>query len=257
FDPAYFLSFVDGKTTRRASYAASFGFTTGLQEKRDRVKALIDQFDAIAVRDTNSLSIIQNECQANANKVLDPTFLGSYSALISPPKHKKYMLIYGGLTPEQQQHVKAIATAKRAQIISIGYACKCADVSLSMASPQQWLSYFAHAEGIFTSFFHGVIFSIIFKRPFYAFARADKSVKINDLLSDLQLQDRVIAEGDYSQPIFEPIEYEGVGDRLAPLLQNSSSYITNTLSTANHSANPSEKAQGSIHPVSSGVISNS
>jgi Polysaccharide pyruvyl transferase len=232
FDASYFLDFVDDNTTRRASYAASFGFTASLGQHQLEIQELIQQFDAIAVRDNNSLRIIEEECCAKAIKVLDPTFLADYGDITELPQHRDYVLVYGGINEKQSAYVKALAEQQSLTIIAIGYPCKVAHINLPAVSPGQWLGYFQQASYVFTSFYHGTIFSILFKKPFTVFARADKSVKLKDLLGDLELESRLLTEDAIALapiPTLTAVDYASVEARLAPLLQHSKTYLFNTL----------------------------
>jgi Polysaccharide pyruvyl transferase len=232
-DTSYFLDFVDAKTTRRASYAASFGFTTSLGKDRSTIQKLIQQFDAIAVRDHNSLRIVEEECGAQAIKVLDPTFLADYGDITELPQHRDYVLVYGGINEKQSAYVKALAEQQSLMIIAIGYPCKVAHINLPAVSPGQWLGYFQQASYVFTSFYHGSIFSILFKKPFTVFSRADKSVKLKDLLGDLELESRLVTEDAIasSNSTLTDVDYDAVYSRLAPLLQQSKAYLADILST--------------------------
>lgn len=52
---------------------------------------------------------------------------------------------------------------------------------------------FAEAEAVVTNSFHGVAFSLIFKKEFYAEAsNAEKSARIIDLLELFELSDRLL-----------------------------------------------------------------
>lgn len=191
FDPSYFLDFVNGNV-QRVSYAASFGRTDTLGVYRQRVRELIEKFDYISVRDSNSLEVIRKECKIQPTKVLDPTFLADFSKIISVPNIEKYVLVYGKLTQKQESYVKAIAESMGLMIVSIGFPFKMTQNNFLTIGPEEWLGYFVRSSYIFTNFYHGAIFSIIFRKPFVFFSRIDKANKINDLLNDLDLKDRFI-----------------------------------------------------------------
>jgi hypothetical protein len=193
FDPSYFFDFISHSNSRKVSYAASFGSTDSLGNYKEAVCQLLQQFHAIAVRDSNSVKLV-SDCNLNATKVLDPTLLGDYSKIIKIPKvDKKYILVYGGLTKEESNYVKTVAANEGLEIISVGepwkYAPKANYVGVG---PGEWLGYFYGASYVFTNFFHGSIFSIIYKKPFTVFSRSDKSIKVVDLLTDLGIPERIV-----------------------------------------------------------------
>lgn len=192
-DPAFFLGFASHSQVCKISYAASFGSTTHLGENADQIANLLKDFSAIAVRDSNSLSLVSDRCKLPATKVVDPTFLSDYSNVLQSPKVKKdYILIYGGLSVEEREYVKQVAEAEGLDTIAVGYPCKTAKINRLDIGPAEWLGFFAGAKYVFTNFYHGVIFSLIFRKPFTALSRAEKSVKVKDLLGDLGLEDRIL-----------------------------------------------------------------
>ncbi|WP_414544544.1 polysaccharide pyruvyl transferase family protein [Nostoc sp. CCY0012] len=193
FDSSFFLDFVSNQTTRKISYAASFGNTTTLGNQTEEINQLINQFQSILVRDTNSQKIIINECQTEAIKVLDPTFLINYDAIKKAPLIRdKYLLIYNQteLSQREADFVKSVAQSKNLIIVSVGKHNSLAKVNLIHASPQEWIGLYAQASYVVTNTYHGTIFSIIFQKPFTVFVNTKKMNKVSDLLKELGLENR-------------------------------------------------------------------
>jgi polysaccharide pyruvyl transferase WcaK-like protein len=193
-DRSYFIGFINNPDITKISYAASFGSTQYLNNYQQELSKLFKQFHTISVRDDNSLALI-NQCECQARKVLDPTLLVSYEDIISYPKVKsKYLLVYGTVNQREAEFIKVLAAKKGLDIISIGSnnLTKFQKKDLFDVSPQQWLGFFSEASFIVTKFYHGVIFSLIFDKPFLVFEQQSKSVKINDLLRMLNLQERIV-----------------------------------------------------------------
>lgn len=233
FDPSYFLDFVDSKTNcRKISYAASFGSINYLGKNQELICQLISQFDAISVRDSNSLRLVRQECNRQAIRVLDPTFLIEYNEIILvPPVRDKYLLLYNqdDLTLEQENLVKSIAKIKELVIISIGKYNRITDNNLIGIGPKEWIGYFSKASYVITNTYHGSIFSIIFKKPFTVFSNSGKANKLNDLLSHLGLESRINLEPmdtGYIQPeAFFNIDYDLVYQKLDKDILNSKKYL--------------------------------
>lgn len=195
YDPSYFLDFVDETKTGKISYAATFGNTGSLDNRQEEISHLINRFHNISVRDSNSLRLIAEECGRKAEKVLDPTFLVSYEDVLLPPSiQEKYLLIYNDnpLTPAQEQFIKVIARAKGLRIISIGYFNQIAERNFLGLGPQEWLGYFQNASYTITNFFHGTVFSIIFRRSFSVLVNKYKTAKVSDLLGFFGLEERIL-----------------------------------------------------------------
>lgn len=194
-DLSYFLDFIKIKDTKKLSYATSFGYTKELKNLRTQLCSLLQDFDGIGVRDSNSLRLVE-ECGRKGQKVLDPTFLVDYSDILQPPNvNSKYILLYGSFSKEQGHYIETVAKAEGLKIISIGARpgkWKPPTNFLSV-SPKEWLGYFSNATYIFTNYFHGAIFAIIFRKPFSSFDRPGKSIKVKDLLGSLSLEDRIVA----------------------------------------------------------------
>jgi polysaccharide pyruvyl transferase WcaK-like protein len=245
FDSTFFLDFVDNIHTQTASYAASFGYTNNLGHNKDKISLLLSKFNYISARDSNTMRIIEETCGRKVIKVLDPTFLISeqYKDLIQNTKNKyintKYVLIYGSLNKEESSLVSQFANYLNLTVISVGEQNSFADKNLVGISPELWLSLFQNASFIFTNFYHGLIFSIIFRKPFLVFERDTKSTKINDLLEHLKLKHRLfekrqnftaetfnqLAEEIYSLTIINKLNLE---------TQVSRDYLSEVLSLTSH-----------------------
>lgn len=231
FDPAYFLDFLDSDV-RKISYAASFGRASTLGRYRETAGKLLEQFDAISVRDRNSLQVLQRECGKQATKVLDPTFLGDFRKITATPILKKYALVYGRLTKAQRNYAKAAAVQLGLVLVSVGYPCQTADKNCLSIGLEEWLGYFACASHVFTDFYHGVIFSIIFQKPFVFFGRPDKVNKTNDLLADLGLENRILSQqavGTVNPQQMPDIDYSAVYHQLEKSIFTSQHYLTEAL----------------------------
>lgn len=210
FNPAFFLDFVNNKTTRKISYAASFGNTECLGNYRDEVYKLLSQFQTILVRDSNSLEIIKKECNQEAKKVLDPTFLIQYDKLNQAPKLKdKYLLIYNQALLKQSEidFIKSVVKLQNLKIVAVGKYNNLAEINVETASIKEWIGLYSQASYIVTNTYHGTIFSIIFRKPFNVFVASNKLNKLNDLLSDLGLENRVFSDELKPQLVNEKIFY--------------------------------------------------
>jgi polysaccharide pyruvyl transferase WcaK-like protein len=240
FDPSFFLDFIDRKDDcKKISYAASFGSTEDLGSHREVVCKLLNDFDAISVRDTNSLDIVQEGCNQQASLVLDPTFLASYGQLISSPQRdREYLLIYshGSFTLQEESLIKGIAQQLNLEIVSVGYYNRVAQENCLTAGPEEWLGYFSKASYVITNTFHGTIFSLIFRRRFAVLPCQGKMQKISDLLRRIDLCDQVVNMTS-AQSVSDLVEihstkqinYALVGDKIENEVQISKDYLFSQL----------------------------
>lgn len=235
FDPSYFLDFIGSQNScRKISYAASFGSTVNLGIHKESVCSLISQLDAVSVRDNNSLHLVQEGCGRPATRVVDPTFLIEYSDVMTVPNiREEYLLIYNGapMTTEEENFVKAIAKKKNLAIVSVGKYDRIADKNLIGISPSEWIGYFNKAAYVVTNTYHGTVFSLIFKKPFTVFRHAYKSIKLNDLLHHVGLEDRILSAPSSSVSLddFFNIDYDSAYEQLEKEISKSKAYLFEAL----------------------------
>jgi polysaccharide pyruvyl transferase WcaK-like protein len=246
FSSTFFLGFIDSKTgCRKMSYAASFSDTNSLGKHQESVTNLLKSFDKILVRDSNSLQLVEKECNLPAVKVVDPTFLIAYDGLVVLPKLKdKYLLIYNkrDFTNLEENFIISIAKDRGLVIISIGQLNKIADLNIVEADPKEWLGYFKASSYIVTNTYHGTIFSIIFRKQFTVVINENKANKTGDLLKDYDLEDRICSSQMKRQ---EPesnlvdIDYSKVEQKLELAVDNSKKHLFTAIKNAEALRNPS------------------
>ena len=73
FDPAYFAAFAP--ETRKVSYAPSFGLPSLPLAHHAALRALVQGFSALSVREQNGEAILEEVCGRGSVTVLDPTLL--------------------------------------------------------------------------------------------------------------------------------------------------------------------------------------
>lgn len=197
----------DNHAKRLMTYAASFGNTT-LEKlerygKKDEIGSLLQNFDAISVRDTNSGNIVETLTGRTPAYHLDPVLMYDYihccDKIPELQVSEKYLILYaysGRISDQEADWIAAYAKKKKLKIYAIGGIQKCADKFID-CSPFEVLAYFKNAEEVITDTFHGSIFSVITHRRFTTLVR--KSVgnsygneeKLTDLLERLALTERM------------------------------------------------------------------
>ncbi len=196
-NPIYFG--IGLENTKIISYAPSCGGLDLSKEIPQYVKDGLFKFSEISVRDSKTASFVNSILGFKPKIVIDPTLLYPPIDKSNPPEKSEYMLIYGGIS--DNLHVDKIAEyAKKSklQIISVGYKNDFASKNLVSIGPLGWLSYFNHAKYIVTNTFHGTLFSIIFHKNFCTINRPAISTKIEFILNQCKLENRVINREDDS-----------------------------------------------------------
>lgn len=197
----------NNKAKKLITYAASFGNTTIEKierfNKKSEICGLLQEFDAISVRDENSGAVVKALTGKSVEYHLDPVlaydYIGKCNLIPKFTPKEKYLILYaysGRVSESESEWISAYAKKRGIKVYAIGGVQKCADRFID-CSPFEVLAYFYHADEVITDTFHGTIFSVITKRQFATIVR--KSVgtsygneeKLTDLLKRLGLQSQI------------------------------------------------------------------
>lgn len=222
FDKAYFLNFVD-VSSKKNSYAASFGFENLPNEYIEEYQKLLIDFNHITVREKQGASIIKKILNRDAEIVLDPTLLLSkqdWMKISTSYKNKKdYILIYQ-LANSKRLVNCAIELSKilNCEVIYIGDSLlKKYNVTYARAvSPETFIGLFINAKYIFTNSFHGIAFSINFNKQFVAECLPNSlntNSRLDNILTTFDLKDRLLRDNNINQ-ILNSIDYDNVNNIL-------------------------------------------
>lgn len=223
-DYSYLLDFVKSPEKKR-SYASSFGTQKIADEYVAQYRELLNQYQRIAVRESNGQKLVKELTGREADLVIDPVLLLSpeqWEAKLPEPKYQKgyvfaYQLAHSPLIAEivskaaKEKHLKAIFVP-----FPILGVCKCRPV-LNLSS-LEWVRAIHDADYVIADSFHAAVFSILFKKPFYYVITSDtvrnRLSRLETLLGTLGLEDRMVdsaAQCDFDVEI----DYEEVHRKLA------------------------------------------
>lgn len=245
---AYFLDF-GPKFIRRISYAPSFAMSEYPQELRKRLQKNLARFDYISVREPNGINICHS-VGFNAHLVLDPTLLLTgefYLKNLEIPQTSihKYIFVYSLNVATKEElnwkQIKAYAKSKKLDLVvtpSTGAYLGCElfeDVKYSYATIEQWLRNISSSDLVVTPSFHGIVFSILLKRPFVYMPLKNSFSRANDrvlsLLDKLDLKGRIYNENlTIDQITNTTIDWNNVLNTLSVLRVNSFSFLRQALS---------------------------
>ena len=212
-----FLRFAKNQIgVKKIAYAASFGTDEWEFSPEMTVKcsALAKKFDLITVREASGVDLCRNNLGVDAKHVLDPTMLldkEDYIKLIENENepHSPGNLFYYILDPsdEKKTLIKDIAT--KSGFIPFTVMPKYQEENRTkddvknrieecvFPSVTSWLRGFMDAKMVVVDSFHGVVFSIIFNKPFWVIANAERgNARFVSLLGLYELEDRMVACGD-------------------------------------------------------------
>lgn len=207
FDSMYWGNFKKPTNTKLISYAASLE-TYWKPEDDKNVLRYLRNFDVIGVREDrikNKLNSINSSLLISV--VPDPTLIlneSNWTQLVKKSKIKEpYILVYQARNSDLLVK-KAIQFSQKIKIkllfLSAGIE-KINSKECICSSPEDFLTLFKNATYIISSSFHGVVFSLIFNKPFTAIKLNDgKDGRIINLL-------RKIKRENYLCDIDSDIEY--------------------------------------------------
>src|SRR5690606_2309617 len=99
------------------------------------------------------------------------------------------------------------------------------------AGPLELVQAVAEAQFIHTTSFHGTVLAIIFRKNFIARLSGNpgRDSRIVDLLTTLNLSDRIYRHNMSKSEVFKAVDYEKVSDRVECLRQTSLEFLRNAL----------------------------
>lgn len=167
-DMTFFLDFADPEK-KKIAYAASVGEKWS-DNDINKVEKYLAQFNYISVREEDTNNQINNDMNIDSLCVPDPTMLlepDIWNQYIHEVKEKNYVLVYFPYD-EILEAAKRYAKKTNKKLIVISEEINIFNKELkSIYSPQEFLSYIYYADAIFTDSYHGILFSIYFKKQFW------------------------------------------------------------------------------------------
>lgn len=241
------------RDVKRIAYAVSFGADVW-EYSTDQTKVcsgLAKKFNLITVREDSGISLCGQFLGVPSKQVLDPTLLltkDHYISLIekegeSPSKGTLFNYILDP-TSEKTLFIKKIEN--EAQLLSFQVLPKYHSSKRTKEivkkkiedciypSVTSWLRAFMDAEMVVVDSFHGMVFSIVFNKPFWVIGNKSRGLsRFMSLLRMLKLEDRLIEETMLSTTnIFKPIDWNMVNEVITEKKNESICLLLNTLRDA-------------------------
>lgn len=188
-DPAYYS--VGLKAKKFIAYAPSFGNVDEMMEIPEYVIEGIKNINHISVRDINSLNILKNKLGISARLVLDPTFLYDFDRVLEEPRYSNYILVYGFFDEYTMNNIKLFSREIGLPIISVFYPNRESDLNVNVISPLQWIGFIKNASYIITNMYHGLIFSLKYRKNFATQITPYRKNKLDTLIKLFKLEQRV------------------------------------------------------------------
>lgn len=218
-------------SVKKIAYAASFGVSeweyNSIQTKR--CKELVQRFSAVSVREDSGVALCNKYLDISAKLVLDPTLLlnkADYESLCnSIPQAKPFIFVYA---LNLNDSIIKLSQKKSEELKTTIKTIQAGDKLKRDDSIEDWIASFRDAAFIVTDSFHGMVFSIIFNKPFLIIKNeSGGNARYYSLLKQFGLEKRIV-ENMNNLPQ-EEINWEQVNKKRMILKQSSIKFLEDSL----------------------------
>ena len=220
-------------SSKRVSYAASFGVSQIPQDKKCDYIRFLNGMKAISVRENSGADIVRSLTGREALVVVDPTMVLSrdeWKRVEKKPKYiknKNYVLVYflGEMQDCVKRYINNICTVYNLDLINLEPLNT--NRYWYETGPSEFIWLIENCKLVLTDSFHGTVFSVLMDVPFIVFDRvgiADSmKSRIDTLLSTLKLEDRRF--NDQSGDDIFKCEYRHVGEILEKEKEKAANFL--------------------------------
>lgn len=209
--PEHFLDFK--KKVKKISYAASMPDVDLTEIQKETIKKHLLSFDAISVREVDTVDFLNSFVEKKVCWMPDPTFLlkkEEWEELLEAKRmiQQPYIFCYFlGEDKYMRKVAKKISKKTGYPIVTLPHLTDIQQndsffgkVRLYDIGPEEFLHLIYHAEYVFTDSFHATVFSLRFQTRFLTFSRYgndEKNSRIKTLLALFSFESRlIISQGD-------------------------------------------------------------
>lgn len=228
-----FLSFTKNWKIKRLSYAASFGVDNWSEDKdsTNEIRALLNDFDAVSVREQSGVEICKEIFGINSLLVVDPTMLipiSKYMTFVKKTRERGILKYILDITDSKLEFINKVKKQLNLDVFSNNPVSR---NTLRDYSVENWISGFTNASIVITDSFHACVFSILFHKPFYVLANSSRGIsRINTLLSTFGLTHLLIDESDIENVSIPNIEWDAVDKVLIEKREQGINFLDKILS---------------------------
>jgi len=233
FDDGYYANYPVMRQ-KSISYAASFGDPHFTEDTYQTLNKLITNFKALGIRENLMVPYLKEHTSVPVQRVIDPTLLLTnidYEELIQEPiESDKYIVLYSRrYSPNMESYAEQLAEKHGWNIVDISLRATNVEHGHKMAyeaGVEEFLNLIKNSEYVVTNSFHGMIFSVQFRRPFVIFSREQCDNKIDEVLDLFGLSDRKLITGKEK---FSDIDYDDVHSRIEIARKESLAFLNKEL----------------------------
>ena len=228
-----FFPFKKRAKQKKIAFSASFGtdqweFTA---QQTERCKQLIQDFDAVSLREKSGVELCRQFLgYPDAVWTLDPTLMvdrEEYESLCVHVQRDKdgYQFEY----IRDDNEVKKSLCQKVHRQLGLKRKRLSVDTRVSCDNTiEDWLSSFRDARYVITDSFHGVVFCLIFHKPFALFYNPDRgNTRFNSLIEQFPpMADRIVAGGKHPDA---SIDWAAIDSTIVKFRAGVLSFLKNSL----------------------------
>ncbi len=218
--------------TEKYSYAASLGDDCMNELFLDELIDSIKKYKMISVREQNSKELIEKKSKLKVSVCLDPTLLlqeDKWQQLIKNESRnlEKIVVYFAEQNDEMNKISKLASKVYNKKLIVFDASNKTIFKKLKTLyyGPIEFIESIRNSKLVITNSFHGLAFSIIFKKQFILFLNSNRSSRQTSLLKMLNLEDRIYSN-NFQELVNKKIDYSEVQKKLEEERKKSLSYIS-------------------------------
>lgn len=231
FNPVYFgENILPAK--KHVSYAGSMGKMELNDGDKQYLVSTLSKFDMLSARES-SLNDLLLSLGLQSEVVIDPTLLltsEEWDSLLDTSRiiKEKYVLFYQILNNSvDEDQVKAYAKnhgLRYVKLLTTAPNSHQEDYVIETVGPEAFVSLIKHAEIVFTSSFHGLVFSLTYHKPFYA-SYAQNASRAESIIDAVGLRRCLLPPMGIIPETPPAIDYAEVNERMAELRKSSLDFI--------------------------------
>ncbi|MCH5268706.1 MAG: Coenzyme F420 hydrogenase/dehydrogenase, beta subunit C-terminal domain [Lachnospiraceae bacterium] len=248
-DYFFFLDFAED-SKKKIAYATSFGHPhfEGPNWYLKNAAFHLNRFDYISVREDDGVGICTDTFGTNAVRNIDPVFIcdkQEYINLINQSKiytEKPYIFAYI-LNPTDEKRHALLALSEKTGLdikivldgqMNIEENRRLMSMDDKIIVPNEindWLSLIYNSDYVFTDSYHGLCFSLIFKKQFSVIGNIKRGLsRFTTLLDSIGLSDRLLFDPIKAlDQVEQKVDYEQIEPRINTEIKRSQEWLDNAL----------------------------
>ena len=248
-DRGFCLDFPAAEGKRKVAYAPSLAKEPFPPDEERRFADCLRGFDALSSRERAGAEYLSRISGRGVPWLLDPTLLlqaDDYAAIARPSGRSGYILLYTCMNANVNmvREAKRLAARTGKPLVEVGnYGINryvFGHEVIDDAGIEEWLDLFMKADAVVCNSFHGICFSLVFHKPFFAFKRAEDDCRFTGICSEFGLEDRLLERDARIPEHAADIDFAAVDGKMATHRARSMDYIRDNI------VRPVRQAEGGV-----------